>query len=210
MYDRFVKRVLDLFLSFIGIAIFLPAWIIIPILIKKDDGGPVFYLAPRIGKNSKKIMMYKFRSMKVGNEDIRNADGSTYSSADDPRVTQIGRVLRRTSMDELPQLFNVLKGEMSLVGPRAGTWDMLDTYKPDEIDKMKVRPGITGYTQAYYRNTISMREKRVLDAKYANNVTFLLDLKIVFRTIRIVVRREGIYTNAANKDSMTSGTTNKQ
>lgn len=210
MYDRFVKRVLDLFLSFIGIAIFLPAWIIIPILIKKDDGGPVFYLAPRIGKNSKKIMMYKFRSMKVGNEDIRNADGSTYNSVDDPRVTKIGRVLRWTSMDELPQLFNVLKGEMSIVGPRAGTWDMLKTYKPDEIDKMKVRPGITGYTQAYYRNTISMREKRVLDAKYANNVTFLLDLKIVFRTIRIVVRREGIYTNAANKDSMTSGTTNKQ
>ena len=214
MYERFVKRVLDLILSIIGIVILLPVWIIVPILIKKDDGGPVFYPAPRIGKNSVKILMYKFRSMKVGNEDIRNADGSTYNSVDDPRVTKIGRILRRTSMDELPQLFNVLKGEMSLVGPRAGTWDMLDTYKPDEIDKMKVRPGITGYTQAYYRNTISMREKRVLDAKYANNVTFLLDLKIVFKTVRIVVKREGIYTNAAtdseNKESATSGATKKQ
>lgn len=211
MYDRFVKRILDLLLSFTGIVILLPVWIIIPVLIKMDDGGPVFYLAPRIGKNSKKILMYKFRSMKVGNEDIRNADGSTYNSVDDPRVTKIGRILRRTSMDELPQLFNVLKGDMSLVGPRAGTWDMLDTYKPDEIDKMKVRPGITGYTQAYYRNAIGMREKRVLDAKYANNVTFLLDLKIVFKTVRTVVKREGIYTNAAtdseNKESVTSGAT---
>ena len=212
MYDRFVKRVLDLILSIIGIVILLPVWIIVPILIKKDDGGPVFYLAPRIGKNYKKILMYKFRSMKVGNEDIRNADGSTYNSVDDPRVTKIGRILRRTSIDELPQLFNVLKGEMSLVGPRAGTWDMLDTYKPDEIEKMKVRPGITGYTQAYYRNTISMREKRVLDAKYANNVTFLLDLKILLKTVRIVFRHEGLYTNGAAKDkeAVTAGTAKRQ
>ena len=212
MYERFLKRVFDLILSAVGAVLLIPVWIIVPALIKRDDGGPAFYLAPRIGKNSRKFMMYKFRSMKVGNEDIRNADGSTYNSADDPRVTKIGRVLRRTSVDELPQLFNVLKGEMSIVGPRAGTWDMLDTYRADEIDKMKVRPGITGYTQAYYRNSISMREKRVLDAKYANNVTFLLDLKILLKTVRIVFRHEGLYTNGAAKDkeAVTVGTAKRQ
>ncbi|MCQ2316275.1 MAG: sugar transferase [Bacteroidales bacterium] len=195
MYDRFVKRILDLILSIIGIVILLPVWIIVPVLIKMDDGGSVFYLSPRIGKNSKKILMYKFRSMKVGSEDIRNADGSTYNFADDPRVTKIGKVLRRTSIDELPQLFNVLKGEMSLIGPRASTWDMLDTYKPDEIDKMKVRPGITGYCQAYYRNALPARDKRVMDAWYANRVSFGLDMKIIFKTISTVFKKDNLYTN---------------
>lgn len=196
MYDRFVKRILDLILSIIGIVILLPVWIIVPVLIKMDDGGSVFYLSPRIGKNSKKILMYKFRSMKVGSEDIRNADGSTYNSADDPRVTKIGKVLRRTSIDELPQLFNVLKGEMSIVGPRAGTWDMLETYKPDEIDKMKVHPGITGYCQAYYRNSILARDKRIKDAWYANHVSFALDVRILFKTIETVLKKEKIYSNS--------------
>lgn len=195
MYDRFVKRILDLILSIIGIVILLPVWIIVPVLIKMDDGGSVFYLSPRIGKNSKKILMYKFRSMKVGSEDIRNADGSTYNSADDLRVTKIGKVLRRTSIDELPQLFNVLKGEMSIVGPRAGTWDMLETYKPDEIDKMKVHPGITGYCQAYYRNALPARDKRVMDAWYANRVSFGLDMKIIFKTISTVFKKDNLYTN---------------
>ncbi len=195
MYSRFAKRILDFVLSIIGIVFLLPVWIIVPILIKLDDGGPVFYLAPRIGKDSKKIFMYKFRSMKVDNKDIRNADGSTYNSADDPRVTKIGRFLRKTSIDELPQLFNVIKGEMSLIGPRASTWDALSSYKEDEIDKMKVRPGITGYTQAYYRNSISVREKRLYDAWYANSVSFGLDIKVLFRTIKTVLTRENIYTN---------------
>lgn len=195
MYNGFVKRILDLILSIIGIIILFPVWIIVPILIIMDDGAPVFYLSPRIGKDSKKILMYKFRSMKVGNEDIRNADGSTYNSVDDPRVTKVGSVLRKTSIDELPQLFNVIKGEMSIIGPRAGTWDMLDTYKPDEIDKMKVRPGITGYCQAYYRNALPARDKRVMDAWYANHVTLGLDMKILLRTISTVIRKDNLYTN---------------
>ncbi len=195
MYRKLVKRILDFVLSIIGIVFLLPVWIIVPILIKLDDGGPVYYLAPRIGKDSKKIFMCKFRSMKVDNKDIRNADGSTFNSADDPRVTKIGRFLRKTSIDELPQLFNVIKGEMSLIGPRASTWDALSSYKEDEIDKMKVCPGITGYTQAYYRNSISVREKRLYDAWYANNVSFGLDIKVFFRTIKTVLTHENIYTN---------------
>ena len=194
MYQRCIKRIIDVILAFIGIVILIPIWVIIPILIKLDDGGSVIYFAPRIGKNCKKIFMYKFRSMKENNVDIRNADGSTYNSENDERVTKIGKILRKTSVDELPQLFNVLKGDMSLIGPRASTWDSLESFKSDELDKMKVRPGITGYTQAYYRNSISMREKRLLDVKYANNVSFSVDIKIVLQTIKTVIFRKNLYT----------------
>lgn len=195
MYKKYTKRIIDVVVSFVSLIVFIPIWIIVPILIKRDDGGKVFYLASRIGKDCKKIYMYKFRSMKEGNKDIRNADGSTYNSEEDPRVTKIGRILRKTSIDELPQLLNVLKGEMSLIGPRASTWDSLESYKDDEKDKMKVRPGISGYTQAYYRNSISVREKRIYDAWYANNVTFLLDVKIVLKTVKTVLFRENLYTD---------------
>ena len=139
--------------------------------------------------------MYKFRSMKVNAENILNADGSTFNSKDDPRVTKVGKFLRETSLDETAQLLNMLKGEMSLIGPRASGWDALETYKSDEVDKMKVCPGITGYTQAYFRNSVSVREKRLKDAWYANNVSFILDLKIFFKTISTVLKRENIYTN---------------
>lgn len=195
MYNKFVKRILDFVFSLLGIVLLIPVWIIVPILIKLDDGGSVFYLAPRIGKDSKKFFMYKFRSMRENNTDIRNADGSTYNAADDPRVTKIGKILRKTSLDEVPQLFNVLKGEMSIIGPRASTWDSLSSYREDELDKMKVRPGITGYTQAYYRNTISMREKRMLDVEYANHISFIMDVRILLRTIKTVLKHEGLYTN---------------
>lgn len=203
MYSKHIKRLLDIIFSIIGIIVFIPIWIIVPILIKADDKGSVFYLAPRIGRNSKKIMMYKFRSMHEDNIDIRNDDGSTFNSENDSRVTKIGKFLRRTSMDELPQLFNVLKGEMSLIGPRASTWDMLDTYKPDEIDKMKVRPGITGYCQAYYRNSIPARDKRIKDAWYANHISFKLDVKILFKTIGTVLKKEKIYSNSEQEKTDT-------
>lgn len=195
MYCKFIKRTLDVVISICCVVIFIPIWIIIPILIKLDDGGSIFYLGPRIGKNCNRFLMYKFRTMKENNIDIRNADGSTYNAGDDPRVTKIGRALRETSIDELPQIFNVLKGEMSLIGPRASVWDALDSYQEDEMDKMKVRPGISGYTQAYYRNSISLREKRLKDAWYANHVSFGMDIKIFFKTIITVLKRENVYTN---------------
>ena len=139
--------------------------------------------------------MYKFRSMKVNSENILNSDGSTYNAKDDIRVTRVGKFLRETSLDETAQILNVLKGEMSIIGPRASGWDALPTYKPDEIDKMNVRPGITGYTQAYYRNSISVREKRLYDAWYAHNVSFSLDAKIFFKTILTVLSHKNLYTN---------------
>ncbi len=195
MYTHFFKRVLDFILSVLA----LPFWLIIaiPIMIaiKIDDGGPVFYKSNRVGRGFKQFGMYKFRSMKVNAPDLRNADGGTYNAADDPRVTKIGKFLRETSLDETPQLLNIIKGDMSIIGPRAGDWESVDTYEEDEKDKCKVRPGLTGYCQAYYRNSASVREKRLKDAWYANNVSLWLDIKIFIKTIATVLKRENLYTN---------------
>ena len=139
--------------------------------------------------------MLKFRSMKVDAPDIRNTDGSTFNSNSDSRVTRVGRFLRETSLDEIPQIFNIIKGNMSIIGPRPGDVESKSTYKNDEKDKLLIRPGITGYTQAYYRNNIGVRDKRLLDAYYAHNVSFLWDLRIFFKTISTVLKKENIYTN---------------
>ncbi len=195
MYRLYFKRFFDIILCLIALPFFAIIFILIALLIKLEDGGPIFYCGKRVGKNKKIYRMYKFRSMKVNALDIRNKDGSTYNSKDDPRVTRIGKLIRETSLDETPQILNVLKGDMSIIGPRPGLESNLHTYKKDEIDKMLVNPGITGYTQAYYRNGLSMREKRLKDAWYANNVSFVLDVKIFFKTIGTVFKREGIYTN---------------
>lgn len=194
-YQRVVKRWIDLVLCFLFLPFFLLITALLSLLIKLDDGGPVFYRSKRIGKDFTRFDMLKFRSMRVNAPDIRNEDGSTYNAADDPRVTGIGRFLRETSLDEVAQYWNVLKGEMSLVGPRAGDVESIDTYAPDEKDKMLVRPGITGYAQAYYRNGAGVREKRLKDAWYAHQVSFRLDVKIVFKTFGTVLKRENVYTN---------------
>ena len=195
VYQIVIKRAIDIICSVIVFPFVLLISLFVGIAIKIDDGGPVFYMAERIGKDSKKLRMFKFRSMKVNAPNLTNPDGSTYNAKNDSRVTRVGRFLRETSLDEIPQIINVLKGDMSFIGPRASGWEALDSYKSDETDKMKVRPGITGYTQAYYRNSIGVREKRLYDSWYANNVTFWLDVKIFFKTIVVVLKHENIYTN---------------
>ncbi len=195
MYKNIIKPVCDWLIALIAFPFFCILWLIIAIAIKIEDGGPVFYMAERIGKDSKKLLMYKFRSMKVNAENITNPDGSTFNSKDDPRVTKVGKFLRETSLDETAQILNMLKGEMSLIGPRASGWSALETYRPDEISKMKVRPGLSGYTQAYFRNSIGVREKRLYDAWYADNISFWLDVKIFFKTIATVLKHENVYTN---------------
>lgn len=195
MYKGFLKRTFDIIISIICLPFFLLLFLIIGFLIKLEDRGPVFYKAHRIGKDSKLFKMYKFRSMKVNAPKLLNADGSTFNSTNDPRVTRIGKFIRETSIDEIPQIINVLKGEMSIIGPRASLSTALKNYKIDEMAKMKVRPGITGFTQAYYRNNLSNREKRLKDSWYANNVSFTLDMKILFRTFITVFKKEGLYTN---------------
>lgn len=202
MYKKYIKRLLDIVICVIALPIFAVILVIFGLMIKREDRGPIFYKADRIGKNSKIYKMYKFRTMKTNAPLLLNPDGSTYNSKEDPRVTKVGRFLRETSIDETPQILNVLKGDMSIIGPRASLSGALGTYKDDEVDKMKVRPGITGYTQAYFRNTLSNREKRLKDAWYANNVSFMLDLKIFFKTIATVFKKEGLYTNEGGKPSL--------
>lgn len=187
MYKRFGKRFIDIILSGIGIIIIFPVCLIVSIAILLEDGGPVLYCGERLGKNGTKFKMYKFRSMYKNAPDLRNNDGSTYNAIDDPRVTKVGHFLRETSIDELPQLFNVLKGEMSLIGPRASVGDSLTGYAKDELGKLTVRPGITGYVQAYYRNGLTVHEKRLQDVWYAQNISLVLDIKIIIKTISTVL-----------------------
>ena len=194
-YQLGIKRIIDIVACIVALPFVLIILLPVAIAIKIEDGGPLFYHSMRIGKGFKEFGMLKFRSMKVNAENILNEDGSTYNAKNDPRVTKVGKFLRETSLDETAQLLNMLKGEMSLIGPRASGWDALPTYKDDEVDKMKVRPGITGYTQAYYRNSISVREKRLYDAWYANNISFWLDVKVFFKTIITVFKHDNIYTN---------------
>lgn len=194
-YQLHTKRLLDITACICTLPIVALISIPVAIGIKVEDHGPIIYKSKRIGKDFKEFNMLKFRSMKVNAPDIRNDDGSTFNSKEDPRVTKMGKFLRETSIDELPQILNVLAGEMSIVGPRAGDVESKDTYEDDEKDKLLVRPGITGYSQAYYRNGCGVREKRLYDAWYAHNVSFCLDLKIVIRTVRTIIKRENLYTN---------------
>lgn len=209
IYQLIIKRIADIFISLFILPFILLITVPIAIAIKLEDGGPVFYKSRRLGKDFKEFNMLKFRSMKVNAPDLRNEDGSTYNSKTDSRVTRIGRFIRETSLDELPQCFNVFLGHMSLVGPRAGDVESKDTYEEDEKDKMLVRPGITGYTQAYYRNNLGVREKRLYDAWYAHNVSPWLDIKILFETVATVLKRENVYTNtdaqAGDKEVVASG-----
>lgn len=194
-YQLVLKRFVDILVSLLALIILLPLFLVLSLAIVIDDKGPVFYKSKRIGRNFKEFNMYKFRSMKVNAPNILNEDGSTYNAKDDPRVTKVGRFLRESSLDELAQLINVLKGDMSLIGPRAGDVESKDTYAEDEKAKTLVRPGISGLTQAYYRNGLGVREKRLYDAWYAHNVTMWMDIRIIFRTVKTVFCRENLYTN---------------
>ena len=201
MYVKFFKRLIDVFISFFVCLALVPICAIIGILIKKDDDGAVFYKAERLGVNGKVFKMYKFRSMKENAPDIRNEDGTTYSAEDDPRLTKIGKKLRETSIDELPQFFNVLKGEMSILGPRPDPPEWYEINSGDMRVKYTVKPGISGYTQAYYRNTLPLDEKNKCDVFYANNVSFKLDVKVFFQTIKTILSHSDIYRN---EDSLKS------
>lgn len=184
---------LDLILSIIALPFLLIIIIIFGSIIYFEDKGPIFYNALRLGKDGKTFKMYKLRSMKVNSPDIRNEDGSTFNSENDPRLTKIGRFIRKTSIDEVPQIINIIKGDMSIIGPRPDLPEHMEYYEGNEIRKLEVRPGLTGYNQAYFRNTISWKERIKNDIYYVDNLSFWLDLKIFFRTILAVLKREKIY-----------------
>lgn len=193
MYERCFKRIIDIMLSVLGLPVFGLIYIVVAPMIILDDGLPVFYNALRIGKNGKLFRMYKFRTMKKNAPDIRLADGSTYNGVDDPRVTRVGRFLRSTSIDEIPQILNMLKGEMSLIGPRPDPPDWLERYPSEVRIFLQVRPGLTGYSQAFFRNSVDGNEKMKNDAYYAKHCTFLMDLKIFLKSIVVVLGHENTY-----------------
>ena len=195
MYKTVFKPLTD----FLGALILLPFVILVVFffapVIWLTDRGPIFYNAPRTGLYCRQFKMFKLRSMYVNAPDLRNTDGSTYNASDDPRVTPIGRFLRKTSIDELPQLLNVLLGQMSFVGPRPtlGHNDIrFEELEGDFKQRFKVKPGITGYAQAYFRNSIPQAEKFHWDAYYVDHVGMLLDAKILFRTFFAVIREKNI------------------
>ena len=153
--------------------------------------------------NGNIFKIIKFRSMIVNAQDIRNEDGSTFSSKDDARVTRIGKFIRSSSIDELPQIINVLKGDMSFVGPRPDLPEALEVYTGTQAKKLDVRPGITGLSQAFFRNSINQNEKFDNDAYYVENMSFCTDMKIVFVTLKNVLLRRNIY--ATGKDAEETG-----
>ena len=193
MYQRFLKRFFDICGALI---LCIPVLFIIAIVgpvIYFEDRGSIFYHAERVGRNGRCFKMFKLRSMRMNAPDIRLADGSTYNGEDDPRVTRIGRIIRKTSIDELPQVFNVLIGDMSFIGPRPDPVDWLERYPDEYRGFLAVRPGITGYSQAYFRNGADGLQKMQNDLYYAENLSFWMDVKILLQTVRTVLMHENIY-----------------
>ncbi len=197
MYKHFFKRFFDVLFGLIALPFLLLIFIILAPIIYFDDKGPIIYVSKRVGKNEKIFNMYKFRSMKVNAPNLLNPDGSTYNSEKDERQTRVGKWLRKTSIDELPQIFNVLKGNMSFIGPRPVLDMQLASFTEEEKKKLKVLPGITGYSQAYSRNQMASHEERMTDAWYAEHVSFWLDIKILFKTIQTVLKPNSVYRNKA-------------
>ena len=181
-----LKRIVDIFGSITGLLILSPVLLALAILIRRQMGAPVLFRQIRPGKETRPFEMLKFRSMR----DTTDATGQPLSDTD--RLTPFGKQLRATSLDELPGLWNVLKGEMSLVGPRPLLMEYVPLYSPQQARRMEVRPGITGWAQINGRNALSWEEKFALDIWYVDNQSFWLDLKIIWLTIRKVVARDGI------------------
>ena len=193
MYRYFFKRVLDLLLALIALPFWLLILSVIGPMIYFQDKGSIFYNAPRLGKGGRVFKMYKFRSMKMNAPDLRNVDGSTFNAEDDPRLTKIGKFLRKTSLDESPQLLNIIKGDMSIIGPRPDLPEHRELYEGNEERKLEIRPGVTGYNQAYYRNTVPWKERIQHDIYYIDHLSWWLDVKIFFKTAVSVLRREDIF-----------------
>ena len=193
MYKKYGKPIFDIIITIFAIPLFLISLIIFSPLIYLEDKGPVFYISKRLVKNGKLFNFYKFRSMKVNAPDIRNKDGSTFNSEKDPRLTVVGKLMRETSIDELPQIINVINKEMSFIGPRPDLPEQYVYYKDIEKRKLIVLPGVTGYNQALYRNSIPWNKRKKNDLFYVNNINFFLDLYILIKTLHVLVFKKEIY-----------------
>lgn len=196
----FTKRILDIFFSLLGLIVLAPLFLIISIWIKLYDNGPVFYVQERVGLNGKKFKIYKFRSMYV-NADLlleklkqkNEVQGPMFKIKHDPRVTSVGKFIRRTSIDELPQLVNVLKGDMSLVGPRPPLPSEVAQYSKYDLQRLWVIPGCTGLWQATERNNVGFDEMVNLDLEYIEKSNIFFDAKIVLMTIFVMINPNSAY-----------------
>jgi undecaprenyl phosphate N,N'-diacetylbacillosamine 1-phosphate transferase len=186
VYRRYIKRPMDLILSLCAIIVLAPVLLIIAILVRIKLGSPVLFKQKRPGLNEKIFTLYKFRTM----TDERDENGELLP--DEIRLTRFGKLLRSTSLDELPELFNIIKGDMSIVGPRPLLIQYLPLYDDHQKRRHEVRPGLSGLAMAKGRNALTWEEKFAYDTYYANHVSFLLDVKIIFWTMAIVFKREGI------------------
>lgn len=189
MYKKYIKRILDIILSLIAIIITLPIFLIVGILILIFIGQPAIFRQKRPGKNEKIFTMYKFRTM------TNKKDENGNLLPDELRLTKLGKFLRKTSLDEIPEFINILKGDMSFVGPRPLLVEYLPYYKEEEHHRHDVRPGLTGLAQVNGRNNLDWNDKFQKDLEYVNNITFINDVKIIIDTIKIVFKREGITDN---------------
>ncbi|MCK8824334.1 sugar transferase [Fuchsiella alkaliacetigena] len=186
-----IKRIIDFIGSLVGLIILSPLFILIGILIKLDSKGPVFFTQERVGKNGELFKIYKFRTMV---ENAENIGSGLKTSQNDTRITKIGSFLRYWSLDELPQLINVLKGDMSLIGPRPTIESQVKEYDDYQKRRLEVKPGITGWAQVNGRNELTWPERIDKDIWYIDNYSLFLDLKIFFKTIEVVLFAKGVYS----------------
>lgn len=185
-YEKYVKRLADIVCSLVVLAIFWWLYIILAILVRVKLGSPVLFKQQRPGKNEKIFNMYKFRTM----TDARNENGELLP--DEVRLTRFGKALRATSLDELPEIFNILKGDMSFIGPRPLLVEYLPRYNEEQHHRHDVRPGLTGYAQSHGRNTVSWEDKFAMDVWYSKNITFIGDIKVIIDTVMTVLMKDGI------------------
>lgn len=192
VYERYFKRALGVFCSLMAIVVFWWLFVIVAILVRVKLGSPVLFTQERPGKDEKIFKLYKFRTM----TDARDEDGNLLP--DDVRLTKFGKLLRSTSLDELPEVFNILKGDMSIIGPRPLLVKYLPLYNEDQKRRHEVRPGLSGYAQVNGRNSVSWEEKFRMDVEYVDHVTFMGDVKIILGTVfKAFVKREGIHSETA-------------
>ena len=190
MYRKFIKRLFDLLLSLAGIIVLLPVLLVLWVLVRGKLGSPALFTQERPGKNEKVFKLYKFRSM----TDERDKNGELLP--DEIRLTRFGRLLRATSLDELPELFNILKGDMSLIGPRPLLVRYLPYYTKEERHRHDVRPGLTGLAQVNGRNALGWEDRFAYDLEYVNHLTFGMDIKIIAMTVGKVLKRSGTLSGA--------------
>lgn len=186
----FIKRLLDIIASFVGIVLLLPFFLLSAAAIKLDDSGPVFFRQERTGQNRRIFKIFKFRTMV---QDAEKKGAGVFVEMDDPRITRVGKFLRRTSLDELPQLFNIFKGDMSLVGPRPTLAYQVEKYNERQLQRLSVKPGITGWAQVHGRSALTWPERIELDLWYIDNWSFLLDIKILIKTLGVVLGKKNLY-----------------